>query len=118
VHHRVITPGAIERIQIEFDTAGVCTDVERSDQIFVRARLLDGNGTTVPVSDRETEFSTNGRFAIVGPTKLMTEAGIATALVQVSPGEVEANVFAVSGALRQSATFRESSCREVFHGPR
>jgi beta-galactosidase len=112
--HRVLTPGAVERIGIEFDNAGVCTDAERSDQIFVRARLLDSNGTTVPVSDREIEFSASGRFAIIGPTKLKTEAGIATALVRVSPGAGQANVFASGGAQRQSATYRESGCRQVF----
>lgn len=84
----------------------------------MRARLLDGNGTTVPVSDREVEFSANGRFSIVGPTKLMTEAGIATALVQVLPGAAEAKISASSGAQRHSATYRESGCRQVFLGPR
>jgi beta-galactosidase len=112
--HRVITPGAIERIQIEFDNAGVCTDAERSDQIFARARLVDSNGTTVPVSDRQIEFSASGRFAIIGPTKLMTEAGIATALVQVSPGAGEAHISASNGAQRHSATYRDSGCRQVF----
>jgi beta-galactosidase len=116
-HHRAITPGAIERIEIEFDNAGVCTDPERRDQIFVRARLLDSNGTTVPVSDREIEFSASGRFEIVGPTKLMSEAGIATALVQVLPGAGEASVSVSSGAQRGSATYRESGCRRVFLGP-
>jgi beta-galactosidase len=112
--HRVTTPGAVERIEIEFDNAGVCTDAERTDQIFVRARVVDNNGTTVPVSGREIEFSASGRFSIVGATTLMTEAGIATALVQVSPGAGEANVSASSGAHRHSATYRESGCRQVF----
>lgn len=116
--HRVTTPAAIERIQIEFDNAGVCTDSERPDQIFVRARVVDSNGTTVPVSGREIEFSASGRFTIVGSTKLMTEAGIATALVQVSPGAGEANVSASSGAHRHSATYSESGCRQVFLGSR
>lgn len=115
--HRVITPGEVERIEIAFDNAGVCTDTERSDQIFVQARLLDGNGTTVPVSGREVEFSASGRFEIVGPTKLMTEAGIATALVQVMPGGGEASASANSGAQRNSATYRDAGCRQVFRRP-
>jgi len=116
-HHRVITPGAVDSIAIEFDNAGVCTDAERGDQIFVRARLLDNNGATVPVSDREIEFSASGRFEIVGPTKLMTEAGVATALVQVTPGEGEGKISAGSGAQHRSATYREPGCRWVFLGP-
>lgn len=114
VHHRVITPGAIERLEIEFDDAGVCTDLERSDQIFVRARLLDSNGTTVPVSDREVEFSATGGFEIVGPSRLMTEAGIASALVQVSAGATDAQISASSGGHSHSATRREKGCRRVF----
>lgn len=111
---RVMTPGAIERVEIEFDNAGVCTDAERDDQIFVRARLIDSNGTTVPVSDREIEFSASGRFAVIGPTKLLTEAGIASALVSVSPGAGEAKIAVTNGARRQSASYRESGCRPVF----
>lgn len=114
--HRVITPGPVERIEIEFDAAGVCTDSERPDQIFVRALLLDANGTTVPVSGREVEFSAGGRFTIVGPTKLMTEAGIASALLQVAPGTAAASVSASSGAHEHSAIYGERRCRRVFLG--
>jgi hypothetical protein len=57
-------------------------------------------------------------LAIIGPTKLMTEAGIATALVHVSPHAGEANISATSGAQRHSARYREPGCRQVFPGPR
>ncbi len=113
-HHRVVTPEAVERIQIEFDTVGVCTDAERSDQLFVRARLVDANGTTVPVSGREVTFASQGRFAVIGPTRLLTEAGIATALVSVEPGSTPASVSVTSGEQRDSADFAEGACRRVF----
>ena len=116
-HHRVITPGVVERVAIEFDNTGVCVDGERGDQIFVRARLLDPNGTTVPISGREVEFSAGGRFAILGPTKLVTEAGIATALLQVTPGDGDAQITASSGEQRRAAIYREPGCRRVFLKP-
>jgi beta-galactosidase len=113
-HHRIITPEAIERIQVNFDTVGVCTDAERNDQIFVRATLLDANGTTVPVSGREVEFTTQGRLSIIGPSKLPTEAGVATAFMQVEPGSKPASVTVASGEQRATAEFSEPACREVF----
>jgi beta-galactosidase len=112
--HRVVTPESVERIQIDFDTAGICTDPERNDQIFVRAKLLDRNGTTVPLSGNEVEFVASGRFAVIGPSKLSTEAGIATALLKVEPGSGEAKVVARHGSHRHEAVFSESSCRRVF----
>jgi beta-galactosidase len=113
-HNRVVTPEAVDRIQIEFDTVGVCTDAERSDQIFVRARLLDANGTTVPVSRREVEFTGGGRFSVIGPSKLLTEAGIATAFFKVEPGAGPAGVSITIGAQRAGADFSETACRQVF----
>lgn len=112
--HRVVTPESVERVQIEFDTVGVCTDTERSDQIFVRAKLLDANGTTVPVSGKEVEFAGQGRFAVIGPTRLLTEAGIATAWLKVEPGVGPASVSARSGEQTASADFSETACRQVF----
>jgi beta-galactosidase len=113
-HHRVITPEAIHRIEIEFDTAGICADAERDDQIFVRARLLDDNGTTVAMSGHEVEFSASGRFSVIGPTQLMTEAGIATALLRVAPGPGEAKVSVSSGVQQHSASYEDTGCRRVF----
>lgn len=112
--HRVVTPEAVERVRIEFDTVGVCTDAERSDQIFVRATLLDANGTTVPVSGQDVEFMGQGRFSVVGPVRLRTEAGIATALLKVEPGKGPASVSVVSGEQTAAADFSETACREVF----
>ena len=112
--HRIVTPEAVERVQIEFDTVGVCTDARRSDQIFVRAKLLDANGTTVPASGQQVEFAAQGRFSVIGPSRLLTEAGIATALFKVEPGAGPANVSAVSGERRATADFSETACREVF----
>lgn len=116
-HHRVVTPEAVERLQIEFDTVGVCTDAERSDQMFVRAKLLDANGTTVPLSGREVEFTGQGRFSVLGPSKLLTEAGIATALFKVEPGAGPGSVSAAAGAQTVSADFSETACRQVFLRP-
>lgn len=115
--HRMVTPEAVERVQIEFDTVGVCTDAERSDQLFVRARLIDANGTTVPVSGREVEFTGQGRFTVIGPTRLLTEAGIATALFKAEPGTGPANVSVASGAQHTAADFSETACRQVFKRP-
>ena len=97
--HEVQTPEAVERLLLEFDTAGVCLDTERTDLIFARARVVDRNGTTVPVSGREVEFVASGAVQVVGPTRLVMEAGVASALLRVSPSRANAVVGASSSGL-------------------
>jgi beta-galactosidase len=98
--HRVITPEAPTRLEVTLDDAGVCIDKDRGDLVFVRATLRDRNGSVVPLSGREVEFSVTHGATIVGPRQLPTEAGIASALLRVEPAHGEATITAGSGELR------------------
>jgi beta-galactosidase len=79
--HRVRTPGAPVRLALALDDMGV--PATSGDLVFVRARLLDANGTTVPLSGREVAFTAGPGAEIVGSATVSTEAGIASVLVRV-----------------------------------
>lgn len=93
--HRVRTPGAPVRLALALDDVGV--PATSGDLVFVRARLLDANGTTVPLSGREVAFTAGPGSEIVGSATVSTEAGIASVLVRVQGPR--ANLSARSGNL-------------------
>jgi beta-galactosidase len=79
--HRVRTPGEPVKLALAWDDLAVPSTP--GDLVFVRARLVDANGTTVPVSGREVTFA--GGAQIVGSASAATEAGIASVLVRSGP---------------------------------
>ncbi|MGI4845638.1 MAG: glycoside hydrolase family 2 TIM barrel-domain containing protein [Janthinobacterium lividum] len=97
--HRVRTPGAPVRLALALDDMGV--PAAKGDLVFVRARLLDAAGTTVPVSGREVAFSAGPGTEIVGSAQVATEAGIASVLVRVQGprAALTARAGGLSGAL-------------------
>ena len=100
--HRVSTPEAVERLQLELDDAGVCPEVDARDLVFVRARLVDRNGTTVPRSGRVVNFNAGEGLALVGSPSATTEAGIASVLARVT-GKPGWRVTATSDAVGTEA---------------
>ena len=84
----VTTPGNTAGIELLFEDQGV--PATPGDLVFLRARLVDGNGMPVPASGTSVAFSTNcpataARF--LGPPSVSTEAGLASVLVKfVEPG--------------------------------
>ncbi|WP_407676469.1 glycoside hydrolase family 2 TIM barrel-domain containing protein [Povalibacter uvarum] len=107
--HRVITPEAPERLQIEIDDAGVCSATDAADLVFARARVLDRNGAAVP-ADRSVQFSAAGSAELVGEKDQRAEAGIASALLRVSRTTAHANVFASSGPLTAQQIWLRPAC--------
>ncbi len=90
--HRVRTPGAPVALALAWDDLGVPSTP--GDLVFARARLVDANGTTVPVSGRAVTFS---GADIVGSASAATEAGIASVLVRV--GAAPSALSAQSGSV-------------------
>ncbi len=79
----VTTPGNTAGIELSFEDQGV--PVTAGDLLFLRARLVDGNGVPVPASGTGVAFSSNCPAAaarLLGPTAVSTEAGFASVLVQ------------------------------------
>lgn len=93
--HRVRTPGEPAKLALALDDLGV--PAAKGDLVFVRARLLDATGTTVPANGREVRFAAGPGTEIVGSANVSTEAGIASVLVRVQGPRV--HLKAETGAL-------------------
>ena len=79
----VHTPGAPVHIRLELDTLQTGIDTIKADLIFVRAKLLDANGTVVPTNDYKVTFSVQAQDAgLMCPAIQNVEAGIASALLR------------------------------------
>jgi beta-galactosidase len=79
----VQTPGKPARIRLSIDTMGRSIDTLKADLIFIRATLLDANGTVVPTNDYKVTFSIIAQDAgLVCPAIQPIEAGIASALIR------------------------------------
>lgn len=79
----VQTPGKPARIRLSIDTMGRSIDTLKADLIFIRATLLDANGTVVPTNDYKVTFSIIAQDAgLVCPAIQPVEAGIASALLR------------------------------------
>lgn len=94
--HRVRTPGEPARLALALDDLGV--PAAAGDLVFVRARLLDAKGTTVPASGRDVRFASGPGTELVGSAVAPLEAGVASVLVRVQGPR--ADVRAQTGALQ------------------
>ena len=80
---QVQTPGKPVQISLELDTLQHGIDIAKADLIFVRAMLLDANGTVVPTNDYKVTFSVQAQDAgLMCPAIQAMEGGIASALLR------------------------------------
>ncbi|MDY0973526.1 glycoside hydrolase family 2 TIM barrel-domain containing protein [Massilia sp. CFBP9012] len=102
--HRVRTPQQPTTLALELDDVNV--PVVEGDLVFLRARLRDANGTTVPATGTEVAFSGIEGAQIVGSHVVATEAGIASVLVRVTGPRAAVKARAQAGALGASELVR------------
>lgn len=97
--HTVRTPTEPVRLVVWRDDAGV--PAADGDMVFLRAKLIDVQGTVVPENGRQVQFTVGGGYQAIGPASATTEAGIASILVRVggARGTARARAGAVQGAL-------------------
>ncbi len=98
--HRVRTPEAPAALALALDDMGV--PVAEGDLVFLRARVLDARGTTVPTSGRDVAFSDVQGAQIVGSAVAPLEAGVASVLVRVTGPRAGVAARAQLGALTGS----------------
>ena len=80
---QVQTPGKPTQVVLELDTLNMGIDQQQADLIFIRAKLLDANGTVVPTNNYKATFSCLAEDAgLVSPAIQLFEAGIASALLR------------------------------------
>lgn len=79
----VQTSGKPVQITLALDTLQTGIDTTKADLIFVRAKLIDANGTLVPTNDYKVTFSVQAQEAgLISPAIQPVEAGIASALLR------------------------------------
>jgi beta-galactosidase len=86
----VQTPGKPVQITLALDTLQYGVDTTKADLIFMRAKLLDGNGTVVPTNAYKVIFSVVAQNAgLMSPAIQALEAGIASALLRTEASQTE-----------------------------
>ena len=95
--HKVVTPGKTTQITLDLDTSGKAPQAGVKDLVFVYAQLLDEKGNPTYDNDVEVTFSTQGDIRLVSPDKIKTEAGVASALIEIGDDLEDASVSAVAG---------------------
>jgi len=86
----VQTSGKPVQITLVLDTLLYGIDTTKADLIFVRAKLLDANGTVVPTNEYKVIFSVVAQDAgLMSPSIQPLEAGIASALLRTEAPQTE-----------------------------
>ncbi|MFM7643734.1 MAG: glycoside hydrolase family 2 TIM barrel-domain containing protein [Sphingomonadales bacterium] len=84
------TPQKPVKIALELATLETGIDTAKADLVFVRAKLLDANGTVVPTNDYKVTFSVQAQDAgLMSPAIQQVEAGIASALLRTEAPQTE-----------------------------
>lgn len=96
----VHSPGVGTRIRMQADTEGIPLQADGADAVFVRAEIVDANGTVVCDDNTSSvEFSVRGNGRIIGPAVVAVRGGIAAVLVQGGRGTGGISVTARAGGL-------------------
>lgn len=100
--HRVKTPGAAHALKLNIDLSGKPL-AAGGDLVFLRARILDENGTLVPDATRMVKFTVEGDASIIGENPIAAEAGIATVLLKTGvkrgPLQIKATSDTMNGEI-------------------
>ncbi len=80
--HRVRTPGAAVSVEARLATWGITPTL--NDLLFVHARIIDANATTVPVTGLRIKFRVGEGLKIIGPDSVTSENGRAAVLARVT----------------------------------
>jgi len=94
VAYSVKTPETPERIEVTIDESKKAPKSGCNDVVFVYARLVDKNGTVVPINGKKIDFKIEGDAKMLNIGEITTEAGIATALVKIGKNKGEISVSA------------------------
>lgn len=108
--HQVRTPGPARRLTLGVDLAGRAPSTRGQDLLFVRASLVDEEGTVVGDAWENVAFGVTETSArLVGANPFATDAGIASILLATTPAtrrsRASTSLYALS-ILRTDGTVR------------
>ena len=99
------TPGQPDRLRLRFDLSGRPFAAGGGDVVFSYAELMDGAGTVVPDAALPVFFGTVGDARLVGRNPILSEAGVATILLQSDTVKPRCALYAL-GVIREQGSAR------------
>lgn len=103
--HTVNTPKQPTQIKIEIDNDYPNGSEDKSDIIFVYAKVLDENGTLISDCNEQIEFKVQGDAEIIGSHKVNAEAGIASILIKTKSLSKDFTIMATSETLNINSSY-------------
>ncbi|MCL7937276.1 MAG: glycoside hydrolase family 2 protein [marine benthic group bacterium] len=95
-HHVVRTPGVVRHLELSLDESWRPFAGEGKDVAFLRAMLLDDEGTLVADAWENVWFGATGDIELVGANPFSSDAGIGSILVQSEIANPRGTVYALS----------------------
>lgn len=92
--HKVVTPGKATQVALQLDTSGKAPQTGVKDLLFVHAQLQDAQGNPTYDNGVEVSFEVEGDIQLVSPARITTEAGVATALIEIGTDLTAARITA------------------------
>jgi len=97
----VKTPEKAAKIELSYDLSSIAINPTFPDVVFVYAKIVDKNGTVIPMATDEVRFTiTNGNAELVGANQVQAEAGIATILLKTQNLNIPIKIVATDGNLQ------------------
>ncbi len=96
VESKVRTPEKAKSLKIWTDEGDRVAQSSCKDVIFVYVAAVDKNGTICPDFDTPISISTDSKVSVINTDGVVTEAGIATALLQIGCQSGESMITATS----------------------
>jgi beta-galactosidase len=94
--HEVRTPGAPTRLGVGFDVFGRPLDRTTKDTVLVHGSLHDNLGTLVSTAWENVAFGATGGVVLHGLNPFSTDAGIASIVAEVPPGDTTVSLYALA----------------------
>ncbi|WP_077342174.1 glycoside hydrolase family 2 TIM barrel-domain containing protein [Pseudocolwellia agarivorans] len=101
----VKTPGKAVALKVWLDESGKKPAAGHNDVLFAYIAVVDANGTVLPNITEEIDFTLNGDVKLLNPSAVVTEAGIATALLQIGDKAGNVTLHAKQDELEGRLTF-------------
>ena len=113
--YTIQTPGKPAALKLTFDTQRLPLTADGADAVFVRAEILDKNGTVVPLNALPAlQLTVSGPAHLIATDALHLEAGVASALLQAGtePGTIQ--VTATAAGLKSATATLVSQPAETI----
>lgn len=101
----VKTPQQATGLKIWLDESGKAPKAGENDLLFAYIAVVDNNGTVIPDVTETVKITINGDTQLINPSDVVTEAGIATALIKIGDIKGQVTIIAEIGQFKEAFSF-------------